>query len=122
MTASTVETMVKIISIWSKWDCLEGVVTGRDQNVEYDVQVPLGDTDLETLDNAFGLTNQDDRPLRHKVCSTTAGDIMVLDGQHYLVEGIGFAPITAEQSAAIQKLSSRDTSAGLAFLTKHNLI
>ncbi len=110
---------VTIISIWSKIDGLEGKLHGRDQNFQYSVRVPEGATAQQTLENAFVATNVDNRPNGRRCCSTTAGDIMILDGIHYLVAGCGFTQISLAQSEAIQKLSSRDTSFGLPFMVKH---
>lgn len=110
---------VTIISIWSKWEGLEGQLRGRDKNFTYDVEVPCEATPTATLENAFCLTNRDDRPNGNRCCSTTAGDIVVLDGQHYLVAGNGYTPLSPAQSEAIQKLTSRDTSFGLDFMVKH---
>ncbi len=111
-------TTVKIISIWSKIDGLEGRLSHRDHNVEYEVEVPTGSTRAETLEAAYDLTNRDDRPMGNQACSTTAGDIMVLDGQHVLVAPAGFTAITEAQSKAIQALTSSDTSLGMDWLVK----
>ena len=123
MTATTTATVtVTIISIFSKWPGPEGKLAGRDQNVEYSVEVPAGETPEATLNAAYALTNMDDRPLGNKVCSTSAGDIMVLDGQHYFVDWEGFKKLTPKQSTAIQALTSRDTGMGWDWLVKHNNI
>lgn len=119
MLTAAATAKVTIISIWSKWEGLEGKLRGRDQNFEYTVEVPVGPTPEATMDQAFILTNHDDRPHGNRCCSTTAGDIMVLDGQHYLVAGEGFTKLSPVQSEAIQKLTSRDTSFGLDFMVKH---
>lgn len=121
-TTSAPTAQVQIISVWSKIDGLEGRLLGRDKNVEYTVEVEAGRTAEETLENAFALTNRDDRPMGRKACSTSAGDIMVLDGTHYFVEGCGFRALTAEESVKIQALTSRDTSGGYDFLTSRGLI
>ncbi len=121
-TQSEATVKVAIISIWSKIDGLEGSRAGRDKNFEYSVDVPVGATPEAMLNAAYAITNCDDRPLGRQVCATTAGDIMVLDGQHYLVDRFGFTALTLVQSAAIQKLSSRDTSMGFDWLVKRNLI
>lgn len=113
---------VTIISIWSKIDSLEGKLRNRDKNVIYNVTVPTGATAEETLGAAFCLTNADDRPLHDSVCSTTAGDIMVLDTQYYLVERVGFRPVTVAEATQSQQLTSRDTSFGYDFMVKNNLI
>ena len=74
------------------------------------------------MENAYALTNRDDRPMGRQACSTTAGDIMVLGDRHYLVEGCGFRPITLAQSSMIQQLTSRDTSFGFEFMVKQGLL
>jgi hypothetical protein len=102
---------VMIISIWSK--CPQ---EGYPENVRYAVTVMTGKTPRETLENAFSLTNKDDRPNPNHVCSTSSGDIMVLDGQHYLVENVGFKEITEAESEKIAKLTSRETSMGYNWL------
>ena len=121
-TTAATTAQVQIISIWSKIDGLEGRLSKRDHNVEYAVEVELGASVEETLENAYAATNRDDRPMGRTACSTTAGDIMVLDGTHYFVEGCGFRALTVEESAKIQALTSRDTSCGYAFLTSRGLI
>jgi hypothetical protein len=118
---------VRIISIWSKVPGAEGRLMNRSENFEYDVEVPAkfrdGRLDVEgTLDRAFARTNRDDRPHNKRCCSTSAGDVMVLGGKHYLVAGHGFKELTPEESKAIQALTSRDTSFGYDWLKKQNLI
>lgn len=120
MTPATTNATVTIISIWSKIDGLEGKLRGRDQNVAYILEVPAGPTPEATLHMAYALTNADDRPLGTKACSTTAGDIMVLSGQHYFVDWTGFKALSLAQSQAIQQLSSRDTGMGFEWLVKHH--
>ncbi len=114
--------VIHIISIWSKINDVEGALRGRNHNFEYDVTVPEGRGDTEALELAFALTNRDDRPHGQSCCSTTSGDIMVLRGQHYLVDPNGYHALTPEESTAIQALTSRDTSFGYSFLKKHKLI
>lgn len=115
-------TKVTIVSIWSKIDGLEGRLMGRDKNSVYDVEVELGASVEETLSNAYTLTNLDDRPHGRSACSTTCGDLMILDGVHYFVDGCGFKVLTEEQSAAVQALSSRDTSFGFGYLQEKGLL
>lgn len=114
-------TTVTIISIWSKWDGLEGKLTGRDKNVVYNVEVEASD-DQSALNEAFAVTNHDTRPVGQIVCATTPGDILIVNGTHYLVEGCGFSKLTPAVSEALQNLSSRDTSMGLAWLLKHGYL
>lgn len=113
------EAIVTIVSIWSKWEGLEGKLHGRDKNFVYDVRVPREASQEATLENAFCLTNRDDRPWGARCCSTTAGDVMFLDGEYYLVAGCGFEKLSLAQFEAIEALSSRDTSFGLDFMIKH---
>lgn len=108
---------VTIISIWSK-----APEIGRHDNVTYTVTVPAHENVIDTLEEAFMATNADNRPMGNRACSTTAGDIMVLNNEHYLVAGCGFTKLTETQSTKIQALTSRDTSFGLAFMVKNNLI
>jgi len=84
------------------------------------VEVPCETSPEATLENAFCLTNRDNRPNGNRCCSTTNGDIMVLDGQPYLVEGSGYSKLSPAQFEAVQALTSRDTSFGLDFIIKHN--
>lgn len=112
---------VTIISIHSKYPEI-----GRG-NVTYTVKVPVIKSPIKpsverTLSEAFSMTNRDDRPMGQQVCSTSSGDIMVLNDEHYLVERDGFRKLTLEQSEQIQKLTSRDTSFGYEFMKKHNII
>jgi len=109
---------VTIISIWTK--CAE--LPGHENNYSYVVIVRRSGKPTHMLDAAFYLTNRDDRPLGNRVCSTSSGDIMVLDGQHYLVEDLGFHKLTLVESEQIQKLTSRDTALGYHFMAKHGLI
>jgi hypothetical protein len=117
-TSTTPEvSTVTIISIWSKAPEID-----RPNNVVYDVIVPTGDNHEDTLEAAFAMTNMDNRPMGNRACSTSAGDIMILNGEHYLVSRCGFTKLTLDQSEKIQKLTSRDTSFGLEFMLKHNII
>jgi len=116
------QAVVKIISIWSKISGLEGRLMGRNHNYEYEVTVTAAADVEDTLEAAFCATNADDRPNGNRVCSTTAGDIMVLDGQHYLVEPHGYREITEAESAQIQTLTSSDTSFGYDFMANRGLI
>lgn len=106
---------VTIISIWTKRD-------QRDPAFTYTVNVPEALDASGTLERAFALTNRDDRPNGNRCCATSAGDIMVLDGQAYLVEGVGYHAITPQESEAFQRLTSRDTSFGYKWCVDHQLI
>jgi len=106
---------VTVISIWSK--------DGPDSpNPSYEVTVPRGKNEAKTLDAAFALTNRDDRPKRTEVCSTSAGDILVLDGTSYFVDWVGFKALTPAQAEAVQKLTSRDTGMGWEWLVQRHLV
>jgi peptidoglycan biosynthesis protein MviN/MurJ (putative lipid II flippase) len=50
------------------------------------VRVPRAEEPFATLANAFMVTNMDDRPFGNKVCATTCGDLLELDGNFYLIE------------------------------------
>jgi hypothetical protein len=108
---------IEIISIWTKH-------TATDTPFKYNVEVLLspGDSHVDLLDKAFMATNVDNRPHRMEVCSTTEGDLMKLDGQYYLVDDVGFSPVTAEEADKISKLTARETMWGLKDMRKHNLL
>ena len=91
-------------------------------NVQYDVEVEKQSSVNATLDAAFMLTNADNRPFGNSVCSTSTGDILIMNSRHYLVEGCGFKELTLSESLQIQKLTSRDTNFGYDFLVKQKLI
>jgi hypothetical protein len=76
----------------------------------YDVFIETqpDDVDENILGRAFVLTNMDNRPLRHEVCSTSAGDFMTLNGKAYLVENMGFHRLTPAEFARFQKLTTRE--------------
>jgi len=109
---------VTIISIWSK----DPTDSTRQNNVTYTVEVPQSKSCLEILESAFILTNQDNRPMAKKACSTSSGDVMQLCGVSWLVEGSGYHHLAACELDKILKLTSRDTSFGYEFLRKNNLI
>lgn len=114
------KTHVTIISIWSKED--SGTIPERRSNRVYTVEVERGLTWAETLERAFGVTNLDSRPFGQLVCSSTCGDIFILDGDHYFCDSHSFRRITQEQSFKIQQLSSRDTGFGWKWLEENGLI
>lgn len=89
---------MKKVTIISFWSSLRGGKPFR-----YDILVPLGETVEETLECAYAVTNRDGRPYGKQACSTTAGDVMCLDGQHYLVEARGFRAITEKDVRAIEQ-------------------
>ena len=96
--------VVTIISLWSKlrWPI---------PSVQYDVLARDGDV-ATTLEDAFATTNVDGRPMGKQACATTAGDMMVLDGQHYLVEPVGFHKLTEREAQAIAQLHVLQTCWG----------
>jgi len=107
--------IVTIISLWSnlRWHA---------PAIRYDVLAQGSDVDA-TLEDAFSVTKRPGRPMRGRACSTTAGDLMVLDGRHYLVEPQGFHELTdAEAQAIIEELSPLDTSWGYDWLANNDLI
>lgn len=120
MTANAADTArtvtVTIISIWSKLEGLEGRLSGRSENVVYTVDVPAEGSDTDIMERAFMRTNSDDRPMGRRACSTTAGDLMVVDGRHYLVESTGFSALREDQAKAAQALFSSATSLGFNYL------
>lgn len=108
---------VTIISINSK----NPADPKNSSNKVYTIEVRSGKTKGGTLEHAFEATNIDDRPYGTSVCSTSRGDILILDDQHWLCDS-GWTPITQEQSFQIQQLSSRDTSMGIEFLIEKGLV
>lgn len=107
---------VKITSIWTKNP------PARPDNFEYTVRVDRGENPDATLSAAFLMTNMEDRPNRTKVCSTSCGDILELDGEFYLVEDMGFAKLTAAEAAKVKTLTIRETTFGLEDMKKNKLI
>ena len=106
---------IGVISIWTKR-------TAEDSPVAYSVRVEEQPTQEAMLDAAFVLTNRDDRPLWRNVCSTSIGDVLVLDNQPWLVDKVGFKRLTSAQFEAVKALTSRDTSGGFDWLIKQGLI
>jgi hypothetical protein len=90
-------------------------------NKVYTVLVPKSKYVQDVLEEAFMATNIDTRPFGTSVCSTSKGDILILDGQHWLCDR-AWTAITQEQSFQIQQLTSRDTSMGLKFLIEEELV
>lgn len=105
---------VTIISICSKHD--------NESNRVYTVEVVPGRNDEETLEIAWNHTNLDNRPFGRLVCSSSVGDIFILNGQHWFTDRTGFRRITPQQSFKIQQLTSRDTLFGWDWLTEHHLL
>ena len=106
--------VVTIISLWSKlrWPI---------PPVQYEVLAQDGDVET-TLQDAFAVTKVDGRPMGKQACATTTGDMMVLDGQHYLVEHIGFHELTEAEAQAIMQLSVLETWRGYDRLVQDHLI
>jgi hypothetical protein len=103
---------VTIISVWSKRHKSE-------PPIRYDV-VAQGDDAHSTLEDAFRLTNV--RSLPPRVAATSTGDLMLLEGQHYLVEDVGFHPLTTSEAKRIEQLGSEDTSKGYDWLAQEHLL
>jgi hypothetical protein len=107
---------VTIHSVWSKEIHTDRVFT-------YTVQLPDGTTVMETLENAYAATNVDNRPHRKEVPSTTAGDVILADGQHWLVEWTGFHKLTPNEAMFItSKLTSRETAFGYDRMVKEGFL
>src|SRR3974390_1891289 len=101
---------VTIHSIWSKQDPTDRVFT-------YTVEVPEGTTVMETLEKAYCMTNMENRHTRLEVSATTAGVIILADGQHWLVDNVWYHKLTPEEVAWIStRLTSLTTTFGYAFL------
>lgn len=83
--------IVTIISLWTRH------VHGSGVPHQYDVTVRIAPTVKAMLEAAFHRTNDDGYLRPPKVWSTTAGDLMVLDGTHYLVASRGFRRLTSEE-------------------------
>ena len=109
--------VMKVVTIISLWSAL-GRATAP---VRYDVLAEDGDVET-TLQDAYVVTNVDGRPMGKQACATTTGDLMVLDGQHYLVEHIGFHVLTEVEAQAILQLSALQTSWGYDRLVRDHLI
>lgn len=99
-------TLVHVTSMWAR-------EPGRENRwvPSYPVAVKTGPVG-EMLEEAFWRTNRDDRPLRNSVCSTTAGDLMRVDGRYFLVERCGFKEVSEAEACKIRTLTSRETSWG----------
>jgi hypothetical protein len=113
---------VTIVSLWSKIDGLEGILSHRDHNVTYSIVIPAGDTDEDTLEAAFMLTNLDTRPNAAHACSTTVGDLMLLNRQWWFVDRTGFIAITEAEARQVKELSSTETGRGWAYLRDQKLV
>jgi hypothetical protein len=111
-------TFVTIISITSK--IIE--IPERNQNQVYTIGVIPGVSDEQTLEIAWDHTNLDNRPHGRKVCSSSVGDIFILNGQHWFCNSVGFVKITPEQSFEVQQLTSRDVMFGLEWLIEKGLV
>jgi len=106
--------VVTIISLWSKLD-------RPIPAVQYDVLARDGDINT-TLQDAYVVTNVDGRPMGRQACATTAGDMMVLHGQHYFVEPRGFRKLTEAEAQAVMQLGVLETMWGFDRLVKNGLI
>jgi hypothetical protein len=107
---------VTIVSIWSKR-------APGDSPVRYDVRVLAGGSPTAPLNRAYAQTNVDERPHAQEVPTTSTGDLMLCNGQWWFVDVCGFTRLTAEQARVIeQRLTSRDTSFGLADLVREGKV
>jgi hypothetical protein len=119
---------ITITSLWSKLHPAShnaNLTYIVELDAEYDQMLPgenRTDWIHRALEAAYALTNRDGRPFARAVCSTSTGDIMVLDGQAYFVEGIGLAALSPAQAAAAARLSVLETYRGYTWLREHNLI
>jgi hypothetical protein len=84
---------VTIISLWTRH--FQGPAVPH----QYDVTVPVAPTVKAMLESAYARTNDDNFLRPSKVWATTAGDLMVLDGTHYLVASSGFLLLTSDEVA-----------------------
>lgn len=106
--------IVTVISVWSQ----QGRAAAP---VHYDVLATDGYPSV-TLEDAFAITNIDGRPMGRQACAITTGDVVILDGQHYLVEDRGFHPLTDAEAKTIIQLSALQTCRGYAWLVQNHVI
>ena len=64
----------------------------------------------------------DGRPRAREFCATSPGDVMRLDGQNYLVEGIGYHALTQAEADAVLQLDCLDTWRCYNWLVTHHLL
>lgn len=102
------KTTVTITSLWT-------------DGFTYSVEVRTGEP-LSMLEEAFCITNRDDRPLGSKVCSTSVGDLLAIGERYWVVEPASFIEINAEEAARWRRTDSRDVHMGFSFCRTHNLI
>jgi len=105
------QTIVTIISRWT-------------DNLVYSVTVAQGwgETVEDALHSAFNLTNQDDRPLRKQVCSTSVGDLMIVNGEYWLVDRSGMKKLDEQQAIAWQQIDARDAHDGWDWCVQQGVI
>ena len=89
--------------------------------LQYEVLVAHGDID-EMLEQAYAMSNKDGRPLGRQVPATTPGDMLLLDGQHYLVEHQGFHKLNERQARSVKRLGCMDAWRGYHWLVRSRLI
>lgn len=107
---------VTIYSVWSKREATQAAP-------RYTVEVADTNSNINAMEEAFEITNRPDRPNGQSVCSTSPGDVMEVNGMFYLVAGEGYQALTNEEARIIiHQLRSRDTSAGLEWLRKYDLV
>ena len=108
--------VMKVVTIISLWSALGRAAAP----VRYDVLAEDGDVET-TLQDAYEYTNVDGRPMAKEACATTAGDMLVLDGRHYLVDPFGFHELTQAEAQKILKLSVLATRWGYDQLLRDHL-
>lgn len=106
---------VRIYSLYSKLN-REAILPS------YTVKVFSYADPLLCLRDAFRSTNCDNRPHSNSLCSTSAGDVMSLDGRFWLIEPVGFKELNLREFDTICDLTSRDTSFGYDDLKRSGLI
>lgn len=111
---------MKIVTIISLWSKLRKPLPPPPP-IQYDVLAQDGDV-ATTLEDAYAVTNMDGRPMGRQAWATTTGDMMLLDGKHYLVEPHGFRELTDAEAQAIKQLDCRETCGGYDRLVENRLI
>lgn len=109
---------VLVVSLWSK-----DYPKDNPKHLRVDMSMPAGAEPIDVLEEAFMVTNRDDRPGRTEIPSTSIGDLMFYNDQWYMVDREGFEPLKVEQAVkAMSELTSRDTGMGYAWLHEHNYL
>lgn len=105
----------KLVTIFSNWTkrlmTKQAEIVNGEQGLldRYEVWIPDARTVAEALEAAWELTNDaNKRPYAQQVCSTTVGDLLLVEGQHYLVTHFYFEPLTEAEAQAIRGLGLAD--------------